>query len=232
MGFDAEFVIIGHRGAAGLAPENTLPAFRLAERLGVDAVELDIRLVDGRLAVFHDSTLERTTNGTGAIEDKSWDEIQALDAGDGERIPEISQVFDVLDGATGVNIELKGKGTGAALAECLMSNRPSHPLLVSSFSITELETFQQAGGSAPIAVLIAKFDERHVHRATELGAWSLHLHNRLATPERVAHLADCGVRVFIYTVNNPMRLRELRTIGAHGVFTDVPDQCRDEQRKS
>ncbi len=225
MGFDAEFVIVGHRGAAGLAPENTLPAFRLAERLGVDAVELDIRLADSRLAVFHDATLERTTNGSGAINEKSWDEIQTLDAGGGERIPELAQVFGVLNSASGVNIELKGKSAGAALAEFLKSNSPPQPLLVSSFSIREIEAFQRAGGSAPIALLIAKFDERHAHRAIELGAWSAHLHDRLATPKRVAQLVDCGLRVFVYTVNNPARLRELRNIGAHGVFTDFPDRC-------
>jgi len=224
MGFDAEFVIIGHRGAAGLAPENTLRSFRLAERLGVDAVELDIQLADGRLAVFHDSTLERTTNGIGSLQEKSWEAIQALDAGDGERIPELRQVFDALDCATGVNIELKGEGSGEVLAGYLNSTDISHPLLVSSFSLDELETFRTRHRSTAIALLLKVPDATKVRRAIALGAWSIHLHDQLATSDRVARCIDQGLQVFVYSVNELARFSELQTMGARGVFTDFPDR--------
>ena len=87
MSLDIPFPIIGHRGAAGLEPENTLRSFSRAVRLGVDAVELDVHWVHDELIVIHDDTLERTTNGTGPLDSISLAELRELDAGAGERIP-------------------------------------------------------------------------------------------------------------------------------------------------
>jgi glycerophosphoryl diester phosphodiesterase len=105
--------VTGHRGAADLAPENTLAGFRLALALGCHAVELDVQLTkEGRLAVIHDARLERATNGTGLVSDRTLAELKLLDAGKGERIPSLEEVIDLLRGSgMRLQIELKGEAT-------------------------------------------------------------------------------------------------------------------------
>src|SRR6476646_6451219 len=98
MAFADAFLIIGHRGAAGLEPENTLRSFTRALRIGVDAIELDVYCVDGKLVVIHDDTLERTTNGRGDVMAMSYDALRRLDAGSGERIPTLDEVLDLVAG--------------------------------------------------------------------------------------------------------------------------------------
>ena len=105
--------VTGHRGAADLAPENTLAGFRLASALGCHAVELDVQLTaDGRLAVIHDARLDRTTNGSGPVSSRTLAELKLLDAGKGEQIPSLEEVLDLLrDTGMTLQIELKGEGT-------------------------------------------------------------------------------------------------------------------------
>ncbi len=108
-------LVIAHRGAARLAPENTLTAFRLAADLGADAVELDARLTaDGEVVVLHDKLLDRTTNGSGLVSRRTRQELQTLDAGAksgpgfaGERIPTLDQVFEAVGSRVLINVELK-----------------------------------------------------------------------------------------------------------------------------
>ena len=108
-------IIIGHRGAAGEAPENTLASFALALEQGAQAIELDVHVTkDGEIVVCHDETLDRTTNGSGLICDQNWKDIQMLDAGawfsekfKGERIPLLSEVFDLVPLGTLINVEVK-----------------------------------------------------------------------------------------------------------------------------
>ncbi|HWB60056.1 MAG TPA: glycerophosphodiester phosphodiesterase family protein, partial [Chthoniobacteraceae bacterium] len=87
------FLCIGHRGAKGLEPENTLRSIRRALDLGVDGVEIDAWFVDGEVIVIHDDTLERTTNGHGLVQEQTFDYLRSLDAGKGEKIPTLREVF-------------------------------------------------------------------------------------------------------------------------------------------
>ena len=111
MSFHSERLIIGHRGAAGLAPENTLAGFGKAAALGVHAVELDVHCVGGRLLVVHDDHLDRTTSGSGELASLDIAELRALDAGGGQPIPYLEEVFDALPVEVGINVELKGPDT-------------------------------------------------------------------------------------------------------------------------
>jgi glycerophosphoryl diester phosphodiesterase len=134
---------IGHRGAMGHAPENTLSSFRKALELGAACVETDVYYVDRHLMVFHDDRLERTTNGAGYLMDHDFDTLRSLDAGNGERIPTLAEVFETIDGRAGVNIELKGPGTARPVADLIASLREKgwrdNLILVSSFNHRELE---------------------------------------------------------------------------------------------
>ena len=105
------FLCIGHRGAMGHAPENTLLSLKKALEMGAPCVEVDVYFVDGHLLVFHDDRLERTTNGFGYLADHDFEYLRSLDAGEGERIPTLREVFETVGLKAGVNIELKGPGT-------------------------------------------------------------------------------------------------------------------------
>ncbi|MGA0839243.1 MAG: glycerophosphodiester phosphodiesterase [Pseudomonadales bacterium] len=216
-------VIIGHRGAAGLVPENTLPSFERAFALGVNAVELDVHVVEGRLIVLHDDTLDRTTNSVGPISHQSLTALRALDAGGGWPIPLLEEVLAALPPGTGINIELKGANTAEPVAE-LLTAFPETDVLVSSFDPAELARFTAASAATRVAPLFHDWDEAAWDIAETLNAWAINLWRKIATPPRLATARERGLRSFVYTVNNLETARRLFASGATGVFTDYPDR--------
>src|SRR5436309_1394238 len=99
------FLCIGHRGARGHEPENTVRSVRRAMELGANGIEVDVYFVDGELIVIHDDTLDRTTNGHGPVVEQSLDFIRSLDAGKGEKIPTLREIFDAVDRRAFINVE-------------------------------------------------------------------------------------------------------------------------------
>ncbi|HOS41511.1 MAG TPA: glycerophosphodiester phosphodiesterase family protein, partial [Spirochaetota bacterium] len=138
------FLVIGHRGACGYEPENTLRSFEKAIALGAHMVELDVhRCRTGELVVIHDNRLERTTNGSGYVAEKTLDELRALDAGGGERIPLLREVVERVGVRAAINIELKGAGTAGPVSELIertvgSGGYDTSHFLVSSFDHREL----------------------------------------------------------------------------------------------
>ena len=223
MPTSAKFMIIGHRGAAGLEPENTLRSFARAIDIGVDAIELDVYCVDGELVVIHDDTLERTTNGRGDVMASSFGALRRLDAGHGERIPTLAEVLQLAQSRVLVNIELKGAGTAAPVAACIAAH-PRVDVLVSSFDHGELERFRTIDPHTRVAPLFHRTVTRMFDIARSLQAWSVNLSERLATAERLRAIADNGYRVLVYTVNEPALGERLKADGADGIFTDFPNR--------
>lgn len=218
-------LVIGHRGAAGLRPENTLESFSAALEFGVDAVELDVHLVEDTLVVIHDPTLERTTNGSGRLSECSLDALRKLDAGGGSQVPLLEEVFDLVPADVGINVELKGGGTGAPLADFLNA-RQRPDVLVSSFNRSELAAFRRSHPDAQVAPLFSRWHPGIWEIAERFNAWSVNLHTRLATRKRIADAQRRGFRVLVYTVNDLDLARSLVAAGAHGVFTDHPERIR------
>ena len=222
----AGWSIVGHRGAAGLEPENTLAGFAKAVALSVDAVELDVHLVEGELVVIHDDTVDRTTDGTGAAAELGLARLRALDAGNGQLIPLLDEVLAAVPPDVGINVELKGKDTAVPTAKRLRGKQ--RPLLVSSFDHDELRRFHAACPDIPCAPLFSRW-RSPMATAKELNAISINIGDRLATPERIAAIREEGFACLVYTVNDPDRARALRGFGASGVFTDFPDRVsRDD----
>lgn len=226
MSLLSEPLIIGHRGAAGLAPENTLTGFATACALGVDAVELDVRYLHGRLIVIHDDTLDRTTTGKGPLHSLDLAGLRALDAGDGHPIPFLEEVFDTLPAEVGINVELKGAGTAAPLSAFLKASPwRQRDVLVSSFDFDELGRFAKlAGGTFKVAPLFRRWSERVPAIAAELGAWSVNLNVGLASSARIDHIRAQGYRVLVYTVDEARLAERLFAQGVAGVFTAFPDR--------
>ena len=215
-------LIIGHRGAAGLAPENTLASFEAAYQAGVGAVELDVYLVEGELLVFHDDQLERCTNGSGKLQQQSLAYLRSLDAGNQQQIPLLAEVLEHLPAGVGINIELKGRGTGTAVARHLVA-LPDLDVLVSSFRAAELRQFRELNSEVAVAPLLHRWPPAPWQIAAKLGAWAVNLSARITTAKRVAKIHAAGYRCYVYTVNDPKLGADLLRIGVNGIFTDRPD---------
>ena len=223
----AEFLCIGHRGAAGHEPENTLRSIHRAIELGAHGVEIDVRFVDGELIVIHDDRLDRTTNGHGKISRQRFDSLRTLDAGKGEHIPTLREVFDAVDRRAFVNVELKGRGTAAPVQELIREYldsrgwQPRH-FLVSSFYRRELRVITDP--RIRIGLLLTKPTLLYHVSARRVGAWSVHPGVRFTTEKFIAHAHLHGFKVMPYTANKPATIAQLRAMGADGVFTDFPER--------
>lgn len=222
-GFEEPPVIVGHRGAAGLAPENTLPSFSKAVQLGVQAVELDVHLCEGELVVIHDPTLERTTNGSGQVSQSTFRDLRALNAGNGAGVPTLGEVFDLLPVDVGINIELKGAGTGVAVAKWL--GPPGlKSVLLSSFDHGALEAFREIRDDYPLAPLFGRWKKDALQIADSFGSGFINLSRKAATPTRLSKIREVGLKALVYTVNDLNEARLLIDAGAWGLFTDYPDR--------
>lgn len=220
--------IIGHRGAAGLVPENTLPSFEAACHLGVDAVELDVYAVDGRLVVIHDDDLDRTTNGKGPVSAHSFTALRTLDAGNGAGIPTLDEVWQLLPADVGLNIELKGPGTAVPVAAWLRDHAAGMPqgqVMVSSFDHEELRAFQTASNQQTIvAPLFHRWRKDCVSVTRAFATDWININEKLLTAARMRLLTNEGLKISAYTVNSVRRAQALVRLGVHGLFTDRPDR--------
>lgn len=228
-------VKVGHRGAASHEPENTLRSFSRAMALGADMVELDVHLCgSGELVVIHDKTVDRTTDGTGEVVKLTFDELRALDAGNGERIPTLQEVIDLATGRMGINIELKGLGTaGPALEhieEAVERGWDRSGFLVSSFHMDELAAIRKLSEDVRTGILFA-FDYGSIMEFAELnGAYSLNPNHRVVTPEFVARTRERDLKIFAWTVNEPGDIARMKGLGVDGIISDFPDRL-DETSK-
>jgi glycerophosphoryl diester phosphodiesterase len=232
----SDFLIIGHRGAAGLAMENTIDGFRLAIELGCPMLELDVQRIYSangkpKLCVFHDERLDRITNATGLVSDYSVESIKAVRTKNNESIPLLEDVFELVQHYTkvAVNIELKSKQTATLVAE-LIQEYPQIPVLVSSFHHGELALFRDFDLKTSIAPLLARWNPNVIDLAQQLGATTINISSKLATKNRIRQLSEGGFPVCIYTVNSSKEAEKLRGFGARGIFTDRPDKFQNYLR--
>ncbi|MFN8723245.1 MAG: glycerophosphoryl diester phosphodiesterase [Rhodospirillales bacterium] len=230
--------VIGHRGAKDFAPENTLASLREARYQGATWVEVDVKLTsDGRPILMHDDGLDRTTDGTGPVADRSLDEIRRLDAGRwfsasfaGERVPTLEECLDlVLTLGLGINLEIKPcPGRARETAETALAvagrlwpaDRP--PPLVSSFSVEALEAAMHVRPDWPRGYLTGGLPRNWRETAERLDAATVNIDHRKETPASVRAIRETGRPVLAFTVNEGARARELIGWGVTGVFSDRP----------
>lgn len=238
--------IVGHRGAAGLVAENTIPSFIRALDLGCRALELDVHRIaadnvgekkhmdDGRirLAVIHDETLDRTTDGTGLICEQNAEHLKSIHP----PVPMLDEVIAaILDWCNHkdlparmitLNIELKGTETAEPVS-ALIQDIGALQYLVSSFNLNELRDFRKLDSETPVAPLFDRWRDDCLAIAGELNAQGINLGRRIVSEARINRIKEAGYSVWVYTVNSRRSARRLEQLGVDGIFTDRPDRMLD-----
>ncbi len=221
---------IGHRGASGYEPENTLLSFQRGLRLQVDLIELDVQVCStGQVVVIHDAKVDRTTNGTGYVEEKSFRELRALDAGKWQKIPTLQEVLDIIDRKVKVNIEIKGEGASKLvfdIIEMYISKRGWEwdDFIISSFNHYELLEFNRLTSKVKIGAIIAGIPIGYAECAEKLNAYSLHPSKEFINKIMVDDAHKRGLKVFSYTLNEPEDIERIKSLGVDGIFSDFPDR--------
>ena len=239
--------VIGHRGAAAFAPENTLPSFQHAVDVGAHGVELDLHCsVDGHLVVIHDPTLPRTTDGAGSVEERTLDELRTFDAGyqftmdrgktfpfrgQGIRIPTLEEVLEVV-GTRPIVAEIKSVTAGHAMGRWLKTSSARAQILVGGFKREEVEP---AGRHARWRCAYQNELRAYVFLG-KIGLGRLFVPNgvdaamvpekhgmiRIVSPGFIRRAQADGLGVFVWTVNHPDDVRRLLDWGVDGLVTDAP----------
>ena len=216
-------MIIAHRGYSALYLENSMESFRMAKEAGADMIEMDLHLTsDQHLIIMHDATTGRTAMEDLRIADVTLKRLKGLVLKNGESIPTLEEALGLLQGGLPLNLELKAKGTGAALARFLQGSRPPSDLLVSSFSSEEIDAFRRSLPHIPVARVYNRITTKDLRRDAEAGSLSVHVNRARITPELVKEAHHLGLRVLVFTVDDPHKMVELFSVGVDGVFTNDP----------
>jgi glycerophosphoryl diester phosphodiesterase len=232
--------VIGHRGAAAAAPENTLAGIAKAKALGASWIEFDVKLTeDGHAVLFHDDRLERTTDGRGLVAATTLAAIRKLDAGSwfgpafrGEPVPRFEEALALCaELGLGINAEIKPcpgreRETAAATMRSLLESWPRSmpPPLVSSFAPASLRVAQETAPEMPRGYLAGTLPRWWRQLMAQYGCATLHLNHRRIVPWQRASVVAAGVPLVLYTVNNGPAARRCLEAGVTAVFSDHVDR--------
>jgi len=230
--------LIGHRGAAALAPENTLPSFEAAVVAGVDAVEFDVRMAaDGVVVVMHDDEVSSTTGAPGRVSEMSFEQLRTLDvaavAGWPERlaVPTLDEVLLLVADRVGVVVEVKatlderGFRSAVPVVEAIAERvRGQRDVVLSSFDPAAVAAARELipGVRTALSVLPGFPLEAALAAASAAGHVECHPDHRAVDGSFVEAAHERGIAVACWTVNEPDRARELRALGVDAIFTDDP----------
>jgi glycerophosphoryl diester phosphodiesterase len=221
---------VGHRGAKGYEPENTLLSFQKAIELGADMIEFDVHVCGtGEIVVIHDEDVNRTTNGKGKVAHKSLADLKELNAGKGSRIPTLEEVLDFSKGRIKLDIELKGYNCATSVADMIEAHIRTNGLnrneiLVTSFEHeTLLMPFRKASPGTSIGLLFRRVPDNFTEKAAQLGAEYVVLYHKNTDEKIVEKAHKNGLKVMVWTVNKREEIERARKIGVDGIASDFPD---------
>jgi glycerophosphoryl diester phosphodiesterase len=233
-------LIVAHRGASALAPENTISSFDMAVTLGADYIEVDVQMTgDGKLVAMHDVTVNRTTNGTGRIKSLTFEELAVLDAGSwfspkfkGERIPSLEKILDRYEGRTGILIELKHPSIYPGIEEELaniLRNRfpadsPASPIIVQSFDRQSIQEFHQLLPGVPTGIIVgdSEFTSGEDLFAVDGFATFINPKAALVDADFMQQAKERNLNVLTWTVSDSKTARSLRNLNVNGIITNYP----------
>ncbi len=218
----AKMIIMGHRGAAALEPENTLVSISRAIDIGVDAVEIDVRLSkDNEIVVIHDSTVDRTTNGTGSVNSLALNEIKKLDAGKGEKIPTLQEVMRLIDHRVTLVIELKEEGTEERVVQLIRGNNLVDNVYVISFWHGLVKTVKEIDRGIKTGVLLVGCPV-DTSIATQASADALFMKYTFLDSALVRTAHKQGLKVFIWNIDRADLLKSFADMDVDGIGSNDP----------
>lgn len=224
--------IIAHRGASSRAPENTMAAFQLALDLQADGIELDVMLTaDSQVVVIHDDTVDRTTNGSGRVADMTLDEVQQLNAGEGEKVPTLSDVLERFGGKFLINIELKNytsifDSLPIEVSKIIKSHKLVENVLISSFNPFNLPRVRRRISDARLGLLTQPNQAQHwIWRVFEYDAMHPHFNDVDALLVSALHARNREVNV--WTVDDPEEIKRLVDLEVDGIITNDPKRAME-----
>ena len=256
---EREFEVIAHKGASGIAPENTLAAFAMALEMGVDMVELDVRQTkDEEIVVIHDETLDRTTNGKGLVHDYTLEEIKQLDAGSwfdpefsDQRVPTLKEVLDTIKGKCKVLIEIKHtdhphyEDFAEKLIDVIKKEKNGFEwCILQSYEMEYLEAAHEYDHRVQTKKLLIGEDstplfafyietKMHLGRASKEGGRLLALNPEYTTlsTRRVFRMHARGFKVYTYPVNDRKDMIRMLHMGVDGIITDYPERLLEIKKE-
>ena len=234
-------LIIGHRGASAYAPENTLASFDLAVQSQADAIEFDVKLTaDKQVVVIHDSSVDRTTNGSGKVSEMKLSKLQELDAGSkfgikfaGEKVPTLEAVFELFGKRILMNVELTNYSTPfdelvEKVVDLVIKHKVEDHVIFSSFLAKNLKQARNMSPMIPCGLLaysgLLGFFPRQYGWKKKFQA--LHPYITDVDQELVQKVHDKGKRIHVWTVNGEDNIRKMLELNVDGIFTDDPGMAR------
>ena len=222
-----DVLIIGHKGANAIAPENTLKAFKKAIELKADLVEFDIhKTKDGEIVIIHDPDTLSTTGVHGLIKDMTLEEIKKLDAGEGEKIPTLLELIKVAKEKVGLQIEIKSSGLLEKLIKLLKGENLVNTSIVSCFAFGELVKLKNLEPNIKLGLLLSedlvrvRQIKRKILKAVDNKFYAIHPHYNIADKEIVDFAHDNDLKVNVWTVNDKDVMERLIGLGVDGIITD------------
>ncbi|MFH1644255.1 MAG: glycerophosphodiester phosphodiesterase family protein [bacterium] len=221
--------IFGHRGACGYEVENSLSSFKKAIELGVDGIELDVyKCKSGELVVIHDDKIDRVTNGKGYVSDFTLDELKNFNLKNGEKIPTLNEVLDLINKRVVVDIELKGDGTGILVANLIKKYVQEKGwsydnFLVTSFNQYELLNFSKQCGGVKIGAIISGIPIGYAQFAKDMNADFVVLSKSFINKNFIDDAHKKGLLVFVYTINDASDFEKIKNLNVDAIFSDYPD---------
>lgn len=232
---------VAHRGATGYAPENTIAAFDLAVEMKADYIEIDVqRSKDGELVLIHDTTVDRTTDGTGKVGDLTFEQLRSLDAGSwfgeqfkGEKIPTFDEILDRYHGKVGILVEMKAPelypGIEEQVAEELKERNLDKPqnekIIIQSFNFDSMKKMNKLLPKVPIGVLTSNRAHTTPEALQEFSTYAdwFNPSYGIVTKELVNHVHSLGMQIGSWTVRSQEAADFLFEMGVDAIITDYPD---------
>lgn len=225
--------IVGHRGAAGIHPENTLKGFLYAIDLGVDYIECDVHLTfDNHLMVMHDATIDRTTNGTGNIKNLTHKTISALNAGQGERVPTFDEVLDLVTPNITLLCELKGENTEEKAVQAVTSKGLENKVIFTSFHLPRIEKIKRINPQLKTGAILPNPSEDDIKNASDLGATNIDVNYKNVCYRIITQATKYGLGLIAWNPDTLSEQQAMIALGAPIISTNRPDILLDYLRKN
>ena len=220
--------VVGHRGAAGLEPENTLGSIEKGIGLGVDQVEIDVRLTrDGQLVVIHDETVDRTTNGYGYVKELAFDELRRLDAGKGERVPTLKDVLELTKGKVILQTELKVREAAEPVVSLVEEVDAVGNVVITSFMHDLLEKVHQLNADLRTGALFFDAQADICQKALNVHSDTIHVYYKNIDASLVEQAHRRGLKVEAWNPNEAEEMKRMIDLGVDVVSSNRPDILLD-----